>query len=376
MLTAVLLIPLSALLIGQPPRPCPVSADPEFGFSAAKPIPIGGGALYVAAREQRYLQGLRGPAGELLSFKRTGSMMPPGSDAGRPLDRYTVTYDGLESPLTLYLDAYHYEPPRAPAGLVCAEDRLGAPPVDVFLAGEQVAALAARRGAELDLAPIPLSPDGATTYGVAFDRFRLQVRRARAAAAAGKPVDAGDPPADFKSRALMLVAYPLACGDRTVSPREIRIVPRQGPPVPRQGDLLRGEALARATDGFASPDGSLGAAFQLATFRPVDTVVIEYDGEVCAGGSDAVRLPVRMTAMRGTQTPQPELPAGAARPDGDFWFQFLVDHEGALQEIRYLGYPHPLSDAARAALQAWRGQPATINGAPIVVDSLAFIRFR
>lgn len=35
---------------------------------------MGGGALYAAARERRYLDALRGPMGETLQYKRSGSM--------------------------------------------------------------------------------------------------------------------------------------------------------------------------------------------------------------------------------------------------------------------------------------------------------------
>ena len=40
-----------------------------------------------------------------------------------------------------------------------------------------------------------------------------------------------NPPRTFGGMGMTLVAYPLACGDRTVSPTGIEIVPTQGPPV-------------------------------------------------------------------------------------------------------------------------------------------------
>jgi hypothetical protein len=37
------------------PPPCAVSDDPTYGLTLANPVPIGGGAMYVAARARRYL---------------------------------------------------------------------------------------------------------------------------------------------------------------------------------------------------------------------------------------------------------------------------------------------------------------------------------
>src|SRR6266508_3017695 len=85
---------------------CGVSTDPAFATTKEHAIQVGGGAMYVAARERRYLDALRGPMGEVIQYKRTGALRPE-KDGRTILDAYEVTYPGLEKPLTFYLDAYH-----------------------------------------------------------------------------------------------------------------------------------------------------------------------------------------------------------------------------------------------------------------------------
>jgi hypothetical protein len=50
---------------------CPLSMDPTYGLTVENPIKTGGGDLYMAAREVKFLNALRGPAGEGVHFKRT-----------------------------------------------------------------------------------------------------------------------------------------------------------------------------------------------------------------------------------------------------------------------------------------------------------------
>ncbi len=101
-----------------PPAPtCRVAADGDYGHTAVRPIQIGGSPMYGGARTQRYLRFLTGPAGQVLTFSRTGSLLAPDGDT--VLDSYTVSYAGLERPLTLYVDVYHYTELLAPRGLAC-----------------------------------------------------------------------------------------------------------------------------------------------------------------------------------------------------------------------------------------------------------------
>jgi hypothetical protein len=354
--------------------PCPVSADPEFGRTPQKAIRIGGGAMYVAVRERRYLDGLRGPGGETLIYARRGTTAARTN--GAPIDVYEVTYQGLEKPATLYLDAYHYEDAMAPVGFVCAENRLGPPPIDGFLANDLAVTLALQQGADRDFTPISLDADGSATHGVAFDRFRLMARDARAAKTAGTPLERDKLPARFMQRGLVIVAYPLTCADRTIAPSAIEIVPTQGPPVPRSAEAATLEALSPLLPGFTPKPGTIAAVFPLVALRPVDTVRITYAGEACPGGSSTVTLPVRMTGNRGVTMPQPTLPAGTAASSAPLWLQVVVDHDGLLQQASYLGGPESLLDLGLATLKNWRAEPARINMSPVISDSIVVLHFR
>jgi len=97
-------------------RGCPVASDKKYGRSSDHPIKVGGDFLEGPRREREYLGVLRGPAGEVISFKRIGST----SHADSPLDMYEVTYAGLEKPVVLYLDEYKWSPPMVPMGFTCS----------------------------------------------------------------------------------------------------------------------------------------------------------------------------------------------------------------------------------------------------------------
>ena len=112
-----------------PMRLAGVSNDPKYGVTSEKPIRVGGGFAEGSANQIKYLQSLRGPNGEKIKFKRTGSccmfVTPNGIQTtttdGKTvgvglLDQYEVTYKGLDKPIVLYLDLYDYETPQAPMG--------------------------------------------------------------------------------------------------------------------------------------------------------------------------------------------------------------------------------------------------------------------
>ncbi|HLL03620.1 MAG TPA: hypothetical protein VK539_23755 [Myxococcaceae bacterium] len=94
-----------------------VAQEPSgYGYTPEDPIKVGGGPQ----GEREYLRFLRGPEGQPLSFHRRGSCCgfndPSLPMGGGMLDMYEVTYEGLEKPVTLYLDMYRREEPRAPTG--------------------------------------------------------------------------------------------------------------------------------------------------------------------------------------------------------------------------------------------------------------------
>jgi hypothetical protein len=86
-----------------------------YGYTPEDPIKVGDGTR----GEREYLKRLRGPKGQELRYERRGSCSGPPPD-GLMLDMYEVTYDGLKKPVTLYLNMYRREDPRAPDGFLLA----------------------------------------------------------------------------------------------------------------------------------------------------------------------------------------------------------------------------------------------------------------
>jgi hypothetical protein len=229
---------------------CPVSADAEFGFKIEKAIRVGGGALYVASRERAYLDALRGPDGQAIQYRRLGS--GPVAPNGGIVDIYEVTYLGLEKPITLYIDAYRYDDPRAPKGLTCVPFRLGQPPVDQFMAADAQIRVALAQASGPDVPPISLDPDGSSIHGVALDRFRVIAAAARAGAAAGTPLAPDTVPQTVKGSAVVLFAYPITCRGQAVPAASIDIQPAQGAPIRRLGNVVSGDEAAQLVKGSAA----------------------------------------------------------------------------------------------------------------------------
>ena len=106
-----------------PPAPATAvaAADSTYGYSQANPIKVGGFKEGRRAELQHeYLRALRGPDGQMVRYERRGSCCPydtPNGMMGRGLlDVYEGTYDGLATPIVLYLTLYDFEQPRAPRG--------------------------------------------------------------------------------------------------------------------------------------------------------------------------------------------------------------------------------------------------------------------
>lgn len=93
---------------------CEISTDPAYGYTMENPIKVGGDAFAGPARERAYLDNLRGPNGEPITYERTGSL----STDTTILDEFQITGAGLAA--TLYIDEYSFTPPQAPVGFTCA----------------------------------------------------------------------------------------------------------------------------------------------------------------------------------------------------------------------------------------------------------------
>ena len=359
------------------PRPvvsqCPAADNAKYGLTAQDPVQVGGGAMNGPARERRYLEALRGPDGQPIRYKRLGSALAP--DGETILDSYELTYEGLDKPIVVFVDEYHFGDLRVPQGFVCGQPiALYVPPADPLQIAEAVVAVAIEQGASHDFPPIPLDADGATTHGVAYDQFRLIARAARAAAAAGTTLTTKTVPRETARPRTIVLAYPLGCEGRTIAPAAITIAGAQGTAVRLDGDYAKDAAIATLLPGVQAPASSLAAAFLIAGPRANDVVKITY-AEPCGGSSEAA-LPMRLSEPRTLDTPTPSLPEGAAPADGPVRLQALVDLDGALQHATYLGGPAHLARAAIDAVSRWRSEPPRINGAPVVRGVIVQVRFK
>lgn len=100
-----------------------VSTDPEYGYTAKKPIKVGNGPDGMPANERAYLRLLRDGQGKPVTFRRIGSCCAFSSENGfmgmGMLDRYEVVYrneKGKKRKVVLFINMYDHEAPRAPLG--------------------------------------------------------------------------------------------------------------------------------------------------------------------------------------------------------------------------------------------------------------------
>jgi hypothetical protein len=108
-------LPETAAVIEASASRCPITSDDTYGFSAGNPVKVGLDGATGPTRELQYLNALRGPKGQPLKFRRVGTTL-----AGATiLDIYELNYEGLNSPVRIHLDVYHFEEPQAPRGFVC-----------------------------------------------------------------------------------------------------------------------------------------------------------------------------------------------------------------------------------------------------------------
>ena len=97
------------------PNRCPVATDATYGLTAANAVKVGLDEKSGPEREAQYLKALRGPAGQPVRTSRIGSAL----SGTTVLHIYELSYEGQEKPVAVYLDAYHFETPKAPTGFTC-----------------------------------------------------------------------------------------------------------------------------------------------------------------------------------------------------------------------------------------------------------------
>lgn len=102
-----------------------VSQDETYGYTAQNPVRVGGGRTAGARNQLRYLNALKGPQGQAVTYERQASCCPFTTRRGvvdntALLDVYKVTWDGKAAPVTLYLNMYRGGKLVAPVGFTGA----------------------------------------------------------------------------------------------------------------------------------------------------------------------------------------------------------------------------------------------------------------
>lgn len=372
-LAAVLLAARAVAQPAAPLRPCQVAEDPEYGSTPERPAQVGGGQMYGAARQRRYLEALRGPGGERVTFERKGTAGSP--DTGL-VDRYQVRYDGAAEPIVVYVDFYHFSDTLlAPRGLTCSgEFDLGMPPPDPFIADEQLRELALAGGSEKGFNAPPIEM-GVPPALMIVDHFRRLSSAARAAVRRGQPLTAAALPRELASPQTTVVLYPLACGDRTIAPASIGLADgsgRTGTPASTTSDPGEIRAL---TGGAPVPAGSLAATFPVPLVQPGVAVTVRYADPACAGVPPKGAYEVTGTRAQLVESPMPRRPAGDVAIGRWVALQALIDELGSFRVVRPLGGPPELSQAAVDAVAEWRALPARVAGHPVPTPVVLQVRF-
>jgi hypothetical protein len=92
---------------------CIVSTDETYGYKPENPIKVGGADFSGPSRERAYLDNLRAPNGEAVTYTREGST----NEGDTILDIYIVSGPDIEA--TLYVDEYNFADLFAPLGFTC-----------------------------------------------------------------------------------------------------------------------------------------------------------------------------------------------------------------------------------------------------------------
>ena len=338
---------------------CRISTDETYGLTPANPVKTGGGDLYMASRQVRFLSALRGPAGEGTHFKRAGSTQGPG---GTILDTYSMEILGGKK-TTLYVDGYNWADPVAPVGFLCGVAMNLAPPgPNTFETMKQQRGIAVRLG-DAEVEPISLDPDGSKKHGIVYDHMRLIGLAAREAAAAGKPLDAGNLPRQLLEARMVVVATPLSCGADTIAPETITLVDSRGDAAPSTGKASGGK-IADLAPGLPPGRDVVAVVYSVPNLIAGARTTIRYT-KPCNGVQD-VTLPVNITQPRVVREAPAPVPPGRTPPaDGRVVLQLFVAADGTALFPAFVSGAFEFTDAAIESLKGWRFEPSRINGAPL-----------
>lgn len=95
-----------------------ISKDNSYGTEPDSKTSIKVGTV---ANEYKYLASLQGPNGEEITYVRIASCCGFKCKSAPfktgLLDKWSITYDGLDEPIIIYLNGYQFDNPMCPVGL-------------------------------------------------------------------------------------------------------------------------------------------------------------------------------------------------------------------------------------------------------------------
>jgi hypothetical protein len=102
-----------------------ISPDETYGYTATNPVRVGGGRSAGVRNQLRYLNALKGPDGQPVTYERQASCCPFKTRRGvvdntALIDVYAVTWAGKAAPVTLYINMYRGGKLLAPVGFTGA----------------------------------------------------------------------------------------------------------------------------------------------------------------------------------------------------------------------------------------------------------------
>lgn len=228
----------------------------------------------------------------------------------------------------------------------------------------QAMRLAIELAADREPVPIPLDHGRPNQFGRAYDRFTRAHVTARAAALAGKPLDPLKPPKNLLALQLLVVAVPLACGDRTIRPTDVDVFMKSAPV--SKWLPVKGTGLQKLLPAVSLPAGAIGVLFDRASLADGEMVRITYAENVCSGATKRMELPVSASGPRILERPMIEMPPGQPPLTGpvDITFSGVLDLDGKLRYATAMEAATPFGAAALDAARKMRFEPARINGTP------------
>ena len=235
----------------------------------------------------------------------------------------------------------------------------------------QLDALAVAHGSDKTFDALPMEI-GQPLVARVFDRYRLVVHAARAAAGRGSPLDAKLLEKE-RPRTIVTVA-PVAFDGRTIRPKSVTLQDVKGGLAKVEELVAEPGALAKILPGIQVDEGTIAVVFPIETLRG-GALNVSYDGPVCEGSANDVSVPLTTTAGKLIDSPMPAKPAGAA-PVKWIALQAILDHAGNFRMPISLGGPPDLAKVAMDAIANWRAEPARINGAPLATPVVLQVTFK